>query len=117
MNRLLFHCDIDYRADLAGGFMIVHGLGIVIGSGVKSNGRLKVYQGVTLGGTGKFIINKNTEKVYMPIVEDNVVIYTDAKVLGPVYLGSSIVIKAGSIITKDIKNNNIMENNINERNA
>mgnify|MGYP000944433580 CR=1 FL=1 len=53
----------------------------------------------------------------MPIVEDNVVIYTDAKVLGPVYLGSSVVIKAGSIITKDIKNNNIMENDINERNA
>jgi len=57
MNRLLFHCDIDYRADLAGGFMIVHGLGIVIGSGVKSNGRLKVYQGVTLGGDRK-IYNK-----------------------------------------------------------
>jgi len=42
--------DIDYRADLAGGFMLIHGLGTVIGKNVISRGKLKVYQHVTLGG-------------------------------------------------------------------
>lgn len=50
INRLLFHVDIDFRADLAGGFVLIHGLGVVIGAGVISEGPLKVYQGVTLGG-------------------------------------------------------------------
>lgn len=50
INRLLFHADIDFRADLGGGFVLVHGLGVVIGSSVMSTGPLTVYQGVTIGG-------------------------------------------------------------------
>lgn len=49
-NRLLFHVDIDYRADLAGGFVLVHGLGTVIGKNVISKGPLIVYQHVNSGG-------------------------------------------------------------------
>ena len=52
-NRMWFHVDIDYRANLAGGFVIKHGLGLVIGKDVESRGSLVVYQGVTLGGSGK----------------------------------------------------------------
>lgn len=40
INRMLFHVDIDYRADLAGGFVLVHGLGTVIGKTVISKGPL-----------------------------------------------------------------------------
>lgn len=50
INRLLFHVDIDYRADLAGGIRLVHGLGTVIGHETKSLGNLTIYQGVTIGG-------------------------------------------------------------------
>lgn len=51
LNRMLYHIDIDYRAKLAPGFRLVHGLGVVIGAGVESEGPLTVYQGVTIGGS------------------------------------------------------------------
>ena len=50
INRIIFNVDIDYRADLAGGLVLVHGIGIVIGKTVISKGRLVIYQNVTLGG-------------------------------------------------------------------
>ena len=60
LNRMLYHVDIDYRANLAGGFVLVHGLGTVIGCEVCSKGPLKVYQGVTIGGNnGKTRVDEN----------------------------------------------------------
>lgn len=53
INRIIFSVDIDYRADLAGGFVLIHGLGTVVGKDVVSKGKLTVYQGVTIGGSGK----------------------------------------------------------------
>lgn len=51
LNRMLYHVDLDYRAKLAPGFRLVHGLGVVMGAGVVSEGPLTVYQGVTIGGS------------------------------------------------------------------
>ena len=51
LNRILYHVDLDYKARLAPGFHLVHGLGVVIGAGVVSEGPLTVYQGVTIGGS------------------------------------------------------------------
>jgi len=50
-NRMLYDVDLDYKAKLAPGFRLVHGLGVVIGAGVVSEGPLTVYQGVTIGGS------------------------------------------------------------------
>ncbi len=99
LNRMLFHADIDFRSRIAGGFKIVHGLGLVIGHEVYAEENLTVYQHVTLGGSrGEYrIINGiNTGQ---PYIEDNVTIYTGAGVFGPVHLKSGEVIKAGSIVT------------------
>lgn len=101
-NRLLFHVDIDYRADLAGGFQLIHGLGVVIGKSVCSKGNLTVYQGVTLGGTGKTRVDENGKVWGQPLLEDGVIIYTDAKVLGPVIISRGSIIKAGRIVTDNI---------------
>lgn len=103
LNRLLFHVDIDYRADLAGGFVLVHGLGTVIGKGVISQGRLKVYQQVTLGGNGQRL-RKDPDGVErgMPLFEDGCVVYTGAIVVGGIKIKSNSIIKAGSIVTKDV---------------
>ena len=100
LNRMLFHVDIDYRAELAPGFVIVHGLGIVVGRGVVSKGKLKLYQGVTIGGTGK-CIDEDGQKIWMPIIGDNVTVYTDAKLLGPIHVQDNAIIKAGSIVSRD----------------
>lgn len=103
INRIVFNVDIDYRADLAGGFCLVHGLGVVIGSGVKSEGNLRVYQGVTIGGSpGRRGIYEGKE-ISQPVLCSNVILYTDAKVFGPVVIGKNNIIKAGSIITKDME--------------
>ena len=103
INRLLFHVDIDYRADLAGGFVLVHGLGTVIGRYVRSEGRLTVYQGVTLGGNnGKERELENGEMLYQPLLKDGVKIYTNASVFGPVIVSQNTIIKAGSIISHDL---------------
>lgn len=101
INRMLFHVDIDYRADLAGGFSIIHGLGIVIGKDVMSRGKLTVYQGVTIGGSGK---SRTVEDVirWQPILGENVILYSNSMVLGPVIIQDNSIIKAGNIVTKDI---------------
>ena len=51
LNRMLYHVDLDYKAKLAPGFRLVHGLGVVIGAGVVREGPLTVYQGVNIGGS------------------------------------------------------------------
>ncbi|MBO3390550.1 serine O-acetyltransferase [Clostridium perfringens] len=50
INRIIFNVDIDYRAKINGGVMLVHGLGVVIGSEVEIMSNVKIYQGVTIGG-------------------------------------------------------------------
>lgn len=103
INRLLFHVDIDYRADLAGGFFLVHGLGTVIGKSVCSKGPLKVYQGVTIGGNNnKVRVDENGKEWGQPLLGRNCVIYTGASIFGPVLIDDNVVIKAGEIVTHDI---------------
>lgn len=101
-NRMIYHIDIDYRSELAGGFVLVHGLGTVIGKGVVSKGRLTVYQHCTLGGNeGKIRINESGKRWSQPILMDGVVIYTGAGVFGPVIISNGTHIKAGQIISHD----------------
>lgn len=99
LNRVIYCVDIDYRADLAGGLVLVHGLGVVIGCGVVSKGKLVVYQHVTLGGNRgrKSVINN--QEMQQPYIEEDVRIFTGASVFGPVHIKKGTVIKAGSIIT------------------
>lgn len=103
INRLLFHVDIDYRADLAGGFVLVHGLGTVIGCEVCSIGPLTVYQGVTIGGNkGKTRVDENGKVWGQALIGKNVVIYTDAAVFGPVIISDNVKINAKQLITRDL---------------
>lgn len=105
INRLLFYVDIDYRADLAGGLVLIHGLGVVIGSGVRSEGRLTVYQGVTIGGSGSYIY-KDERKIWMPHIGENVKLYTDCKLFGPVFIEDNTIVKSGQIISYKTKGEN-----------
>ena len=103
INRLLFHVDIDYRADLAGGFVLVHGLGTVIGCEVCSTGPLTVYQGVTIGGNnGKTRTDENGKVWGQALIGKNVKIYTDAAVFGPVIISDNAIINAKQLITRDL---------------
>ncbi len=88
--------DIHPAADIAGGVFIDHGVGVVIGETTKIGTNVVIYQGVTLGGTGK-----QTGKRH-PTVEDNVMISAGAKVLGAITVGHDSKIGAGSVVLKDV---------------
>lgn len=94
---MLFHVDIDYRADLAGGFVLVHGLRVVVGKDVITKGSCKIYQGVTLGGCGKQTV-KDDITYTQPVIGNNVTVYTNAMLLGPVFISDNCNVKAGQII-------------------
>lgn len=80
-------------------FCIDHGTGIVIGETAEIGDDVIIYQGVTLGGTGK-----DTGKRH-PTILNNVMIGSGAKVLGPVTIGSNTRIASGAVVLDDIPDN------------
>lgn len=108
INRILFTVDIDPRADLAGGLMIVHGMNIVIGHEVRSKGKLKIYQGATIGGNSgkrRVVEGVNTGQ---PVFLDNVIVGINSCVLGPILVEKDSVIGTGAIVTKDMPAHSIV---------
>tara|TARA_B100000674_G_scaffold399778_1_gene345104 strand:+ start:730 stop:1257 length:528 start_codon:yes stop_codon:yes gene_type:complete len=75
---------------------IDHGMGVVIGETAEVGERCLLYQGVTLGGTGKDHGKRH------PTLEENVVVGAGAKVLGAITIGSNTRIGAGSVVVKDV---------------
>ena len=78
---------------------IDHGEGVVIGETAEIGNNVVIYQGVTLGGTGK---DKGKRH---PTIEDNVMISAGAKVLGPFTVGKNAKIGAGSIVLDEVPAN------------
>lgn len=105
INRLLFYVDIDFRSEIAAGFKIVHGLGIVIGQEVHAGKNLTVYQHVTLGGSMGKRMNIGDFETGQPYLENNITIYTGASIFGPVHIKDNEIVKAGSIVTVKTRGN------------
>ena len=80
-------------------FFIDHGTGVVIGETAVIGNDVTIYQGVTLGGTGK-----DTGKRH-PTIGNNVMIGAGAKVLGPLVIGDNSRIAAGAVVLSDIPSN------------
>ncbi|MCD7723041.1 MAG: serine O-acetyltransferase [Clostridiales bacterium] len=78
---------------------IDHGMGIVIGETTEIGDDVMIYQGVTLGGTGKDVGKRH------PTIESGVMIGAGAKVLGPVTVGRNAKIAAGAVVIKDVEPN------------
>ncbi len=78
---------------------IDHGHGIVIGETTEIGNDVMIYQGVTLGGTGKDVGKRH------PTIEDGVMIGAGAKILGPVRIGRNSKIAAGAVVVKDVEPN------------
>ena len=95
-SRRKFGIDIHPGANIAGGVFIDHGVGVVIGETTIIGTNVLIYQGVTLGGTGK-----ETGKRH-PTIEDNVMISAGATVLGNITVGHDSKIGAGAVVVKDV---------------
>ena len=81
------------------GLFIDHGMGVVIGETTIIGDNCLLYQGVTLGGTGK---DKGKRH---PTLGDNVMVGAGAKVLGPINIGNNVKVAANAVVLKDIPDN------------
>lgn len=98
-TRFLTGIEIHPGATLGHGIFIDHGSGVVIGETAVVGNNVIIYQGVTLGGTGK---DKGKRH---PTIEDDVMISSGAKVLGPFTVGRGSKIGAGSIVLNEVPPN------------
>lgn len=98
--------DIHPEAQIGEYFCIDHGTGVVIGATSIIGNHVKIYQGVTLGAKN-FPLDENSNPikgiVRHPIVEDNVIIYANATILGRITIGKGAVIGGNKWITEDVK--------------
>ena len=98
-SRWLTGIEIHPGATIGKGFFIDHGMGTVIGETAEIGDNVTVYQGVTLGGTGKEKGKRH------PTIGDNVVVATGAKILGSFKVGSDSKIGAGSVVLSEVPPN------------
>lgn len=91
--------EIHPGATIGKGLFIDHGHGVVIGETTIIGDNVTLYQGVTLGGTGKEHGKRH------PTIEDNVMISTGAKVLGSFTIGAGSKIGAGSVVLDEVPPN------------
>lgn len=95
--QILYAIDKDYRAEVRGGVVIVHGMGLVIGAGALLEGdHTKLYHGVTLG------VSESDGDRGFPSVGRGVLIGAGAKVLGNVQIGNKAKIGANAVVLKDV---------------
>ena len=105
VSRFMTGIEIHPGATIGKRFFIDHGAGIVIGETAEIGDNVMLFHGVTLGGTGKQKGKRH------PTVEDNVMIGAGTIVLGPVTIGKNTKIGAGSVVTRDIPDNEIWAGN------
>lgn len=97
--KFLTGIEIHPGAKIGSGVFIDHGEGVVIGETAEVGNNVVLYQGVTLGGTGKDRGKRH------PTIEDGVMISAGAKILGPFTVGKNAKIGAGSIVLKPVPAN------------
>ena len=96
MIRAATGIEIHPGAQIGRRCFIDHGMGVVIGETTEIGDDVLMYQGVTLGGTGKEKGKRH------PTIGDNVVIGTGAKILGNITIGSHTKIGAGSVVVRSV---------------
>ena len=96
IGRTLTGIEIHPGARIGRSVFIDHGMGVVIGETAEIGDRCLLYQGVTLGGTGKKSGKRH------PTLEENVVVGAGAKVLGAIRVGTNTRIGAGSVVVRDV---------------
>lgn len=94
--RFVTGIEIHPAAKIGRGLVIDHGMGVVIGETAEIGDNCTLYQGVTLGGTGKDIGKRH------PTIGNNVMIGAGAKVLGPFVIGDNTKIAANAVVLEEI---------------
>ncbi len=95
-SRFLTGIEIHPGAQIGSGIFIDHGMGVVIGETTEMGDGCVLFQGVTLGGTGKERGKRH------PTLGKNVMVSAGAKVLGNIHIGDNVKIGAQSVVLKDV---------------
>jgi serine O-acetyltransferase len=99
LSRFLTGIEIHPGARIGHAFFIDHGMGVVIGETAELGHHVTLYQGVTLGGTGKERGKRH------PTLGNHVVVGAGAKVLGAIHIGDNVKIGANSVVLKSVPEN------------
>lgn len=99
ISRFFTGIEIHPGAKIGRRLFIDHGMGVVIGETCEIGDNVTIFQGVTLGGTGKEKGKRH------PTIKDNALIATGAKVLGSITVGENSKVGAGSVVLKDVPAN------------
>ena len=99
VSRFFTGIEIHPGAAIGRRFFIDHGMGVVIGETTEIGDDVTMYQGATLGGTGK---DKGKRH---PTIGNNVTIGAGAKVLGPITIGDNSKVGAGAVVLKNLSPN------------
>lgn len=99
ISRIFTGIEIHPAATIGRRFFIDHGMGVVIGATTIVGDDVLIYQGVTLGGTGKEHGKRH------PTIENNVIVGAGAKVLGNLIIGKNARIGAGSVVVDNVPEN------------
>ncbi|MBI5408649.1 MAG: cysteine--tRNA ligase [Nitrospirae bacterium] len=100
--RFLTGIEIHPAAKIGKGFFIDHGMGVVIGETAEVGENVLLYQGVTLGGTGKEKGKRH------PTLGNNVVVGAGTKILGAITIGDNVKIGANSVVLNSVPDNSIV---------
>ncbi len=95
-SRFFTGIEIHPGAKIGKSIFIDHGMGVVIGETTEIGNNVTIYQGVTLGGTGKEKGKRH------PTIGNNVVISAGAKVLGSIEIGNDVIIGSGAVVVKSV---------------
>lgn len=99
ISRFFTGIEIHPGAKIGRKLFIDHGMGVVIGETCEIGDNVTIYQGVTLGGTGKEKGKRH------PTVKDNALISSGAKVLGAITIGENAKVGGGSVVLQDVPDN------------
>lgn len=103
-NLVIFGIEYTPKCKIGFGLVIPHSSGIVIGAS-KIGNNVTIFQGVTLGAQ---VADMGYDINTRPVVGNNVVIGSGAKILGNIQIGDNVVIGANSVVLEDIKNDAVV---------
>ena len=99
LGKFFTGIEIHPAAKIGRGLFIDHGTGVVIGETAEVGDNVTIYQGVTLGGTGKDVGKRH------PTIGNDVLVGTGAKILGPFKVGDGARIAANAVVLEEVPEN------------
>lgn len=104
INRIVYGIQVNTEVYIPPTLEFAHGMGIVIGYGVKLGENVKIYQNTTLGA-------KDEKLKKYPIIGNNVTIFANCVIVGGITIGDNSIIGACTFVDKDIPPNSIVYGN------